>query len=136
VQLTHAHWSGWGSASAVAEAQALNNQPGMGGPASYTIHVTLFDIRRGCHGNLFYTQARVSSRYGTGSLLLTATCKAIFNHGQKPAARAARSSKRRRVWLLVCWGCARYARILSDRRRCRAVCSALRARPATGQGPW
>jgi hypothetical protein len=81
VQLTRAHWSGWGSASAVSEAQALNNQPGMGGPASYTIDVTLFDIRRGCHGNLFYTRARVSSRYGTGSLLLTATCKAIFNHG-------------------------------------------------------
>src|ERR1700728_4433848 len=81
VQLTHAHWSGWGGASAVTDAQALNNQPGMGGPASYPIHVTLSDIRRGCDGKLFYTRARVSSSYGTGKLRLTPTCKGIFDHG-------------------------------------------------------
>jgi hypothetical protein len=81
VQLVHAHWSGWGSASAVAVGQALNNQPGMGGPASYAVHVTLSDIRRGCHGRIFYTRARVSSTYGTGQLRITATCRAIFDQG-------------------------------------------------------
>jgi hypothetical protein len=81
VQVTHAHWSGWGSASAVTEAQALNNQPGMGGPASYPIHVTLSGIRRGCDGKRFYTRALVSSRYGTGKLRLTPTCKGIFDQG-------------------------------------------------------
>jgi hypothetical protein len=81
VQLTNAHWLGWGSASAVTKAQALNNQPGMGGPASYPIQVTLSDIRRGCDGKLFYTRAQVSSSYGTGRLRLTPTCKGIFGQG-------------------------------------------------------
>jgi hypothetical protein len=81
LQLTAAHWSGWGTPAAVTQARALNNQPGMGGPASYPVHVTLSDIRRGCHGHRFYTRARVSSSYGTGQLRLTDTCRAIPGQG-------------------------------------------------------
>jgi hypothetical protein len=77
LQLTQARWSGWGTAAAEAQGQALNNQPGMGGPASYPVTVRLSRIRSGCHGRRFYTRARVTTSYGTGTLRLTPTCKAI-----------------------------------------------------------
>ena len=77
IQLTQAHWSGWGTASATTQGQALNNNPGMGGPASFAVHVRLFRIRAGCHGRLFYTRAQIASSSGSGTLRLTPTCKAI-----------------------------------------------------------
>ncbi len=77
LQLTQARWSGWGTTSAKAQGQALNNHPGMGGPTSYPVSVRLSRIRSGCHGRRFYTRARVTTSYGTGTLRLTSTCKAI-----------------------------------------------------------
>jgi hypothetical protein len=77
LQLTQAHWSGWGTASSLTQGQALSNNPGMGGPPSFPVHVRLFRIRVGCHGRRFYTRAQVASSFGTGTLRLTPTCKAI-----------------------------------------------------------
>lgn len=77
LQLTQADWSGWGAASAEAHGQALNNHPGMGGPSSYPVSVSLFRIRSGCDGRRFYTRARITTSYGTGTLRLVPTCKAI-----------------------------------------------------------
>lgn len=77
LQLTQAHWSGWGTASSLTQAQALSNNPGMGGPPSFPVHVRLFRVRPGCHGRLFYTRAQVASSFGAGTLRLAPTCKAI-----------------------------------------------------------
>jgi hypothetical protein len=77
VTLTQAHWSQWGTPSAVTQAQALNNHPGMGGPPSFPVHMRLFRIRRGCHGRLYYTRAQITSSPGTGALRITSSCKAI-----------------------------------------------------------
>lgn len=77
LQLTQAGWSGWGAASAEAHGQARNNHPGMGGPSSYPVSVSLFRIRSGCDGRRFYTRARITTSYGTGTLRLVPTCKAI-----------------------------------------------------------
>jgi hypothetical protein len=77
LQLRQADWSDWGAATTATSGRALNNHPGMGGPASNPVQVRLSRIRRGCHGNRYYTRARITTHFGTGVLRLTPGCKEI-----------------------------------------------------------
>jgi hypothetical protein len=75
--LARAHWSHWGTSSATASGRALNNHPGMGGPASVPVQVRLYRIRRGCNGRLYYTRVEIKRGSSTGTLRVTAGCKSI-----------------------------------------------------------
>lgn len=75
--LRAARWSHWGSASTGATGRALDNHPGMGGPASVPVGVRLYRIRRGCRGHMYYTRVAVTPRKPgarTGTLLITPDC--------------------------------------------------------------
>lgn len=75
LQLRQADWSDWGASTTTTSGRALNNHPGMGGPASNPVQVRLSRIRRGCHGNRYYARARVTTHLGSSVLRLTPDCK-------------------------------------------------------------
>jgi hypothetical protein len=70
----HAQWSGWGTGSATASGQALDPHPDPGVPAAVAVRIELSHVQRGCRGRLYYTRARVTTRYGTGTTDLSASC--------------------------------------------------------------
>jgi hypothetical protein len=70
----HARWSGWGTASATGSGQVVNPGSGAGVPAAVAVRIELSQLQPGCHGRLYYTRARVTTRYGTGTTRLSAAC--------------------------------------------------------------
>ena len=70
----HARWSGWGTGSAAASGQALNPEPETGVPASVAVRIELSQVEPGCGGRLYYTRARIATRYGSGTTRLSARC--------------------------------------------------------------
>ncbi len=84
IGLRKASWSNWGSSATTASGIALNNHPGMGGPASHPVHVRLYRIRVGCANREYYTRATITytrSRPGdtprTRTMVITASCQEI-----------------------------------------------------------
>lgn len=72
--LRRAKWSNWGQAKATAAGRSLNTHPGMGAPASVAVNIVLSRVRIGCGARRYYTRARITTRYGSGSLRLPSGC--------------------------------------------------------------
>ncbi|MGO9794100.1 MAG: FlgD immunoglobulin-like domain containing protein [Solirubrobacteraceae bacterium] len=84
IGLRKASWSNWGTGATTASGIALNNHPGMGGPASYSLLVRLYRIRVGCAGREYYTRSTITytrSRPGdtlrSRAMVITASCNEI-----------------------------------------------------------
>jgi hypothetical protein len=75
VLLRQAKWSHWGARTTTGRGRSLNTHPGMGGPASLPVTVSLYRITTGCGGDEFYTREKVTTRYGSGVLQLNPGCR-------------------------------------------------------------
>jgi hypothetical protein len=60
LQLRDARWMSWGASTTTAKGRGLNNNPGMGGAASFAVTVKLSKVGTGCNGRRYYTRITVN----------------------------------------------------------------------------